>query len=218
MSFDALTGDLIAGDVGQGAIEEVNIITKGGNYGWNLKEGSFLFDVTATGQPFVTTGPDPISGLIDPIFEYDHDEGVAVIGGFVYRGTAIPELAGKYIFGELGGPAPRRIGRLFAGDLSTGLFEELRIGPGDRSLGQRLLGIGEDEQGELYVLASPFDNPPGGNRGTVFQITAVPEPTGLTLMGIGGFGLLAYHLLRRKGTRSRKQGGPTADEARSGPA
>ena len=52
MSFDALTGDLIVGDVGQNALEEVNIVTKGGNYGWNLKEGSFLFDVNANGQGF----------------------------------------------------------------------------------------------------------------------------------------------------------------------
>jgi len=144
---------LIVGDVGQNSLEEVNIVTKGGNYGWNLKEGSFLFDVTANGTPFVTSGPDPISGLIDPIFEYDHDEGVAVIGGFVYRGTAIPELAGKYIFGELGGPLPRRIGRLFAGDLSTGLFEELRIGLGDRSLGQRMLA-------RKQALAAGEERPP----------------------------------------------------------
>ena len=198
------------------SIEEVNIITKGGNYGWNLKEGSFLFDVDANGQGFITTGPDPIPGLIDPIFEYDRDEGIAVIGGFVYRGTAIPELAGKYIFGELGGPAPRRIGRLFAGDLSTGLFSELRIGLGDGRWASACSASARTNGASS--TSWPRTDPPGGNRGVVFQITAVPEPSGLTLMGIGAFGLISYHLLRRKGTRSRKRGDPTADEARSGPA
>ena len=86
MSFDPATGDLWAGDVGQSAREEIDIITAGGNFGWRVYEGSRCTEYDPC---------DP-SGKIFPIWEYPHDPGIlAVIGGYVYRGLAIPELAGK---------------------------------------------------------------------------------------------------------------------------
>jgi glucose/arabinose dehydrogenase len=89
-SFDVGTGDLWLADVGQRDYEEVDIIEAGGNYGWRCREGAHDYD---------TTGLCP-DGLIDPVLEYDHDEGESITGGFVYRGTAIPELLGRYVFAD----------------------------------------------------------------------------------------------------------------------
>jgi len=97
--FDSLTGELIAGDVGQNYIEEIDIIQSGKNYGWNLKEGTFRFDPqTGNVSNYLTGLPGT---LVSPIAQYDHDDGTAIVGGYVYRGSAIPELVGKYVFGDL---------------------------------------------------------------------------------------------------------------------
>ena len=94
-SFDRATGRLFAGDVGQSNWEEVDLITKGGNFGWNVMEGNHC-------NPPGTFSCD-MTGLIPPIAEYAHnaDGGTAIIGGFVYRGSAIPGLVGTYVFGDL---------------------------------------------------------------------------------------------------------------------
>jgi glucose/arabinose dehydrogenase len=94
-SFDRASGQLFAADVGQDSWEEVDIITKGGNFGWNIMEGHHCF------PPSVASCN--MTGLILPIAEYGHDAagGTAIIGGFVYRGSAIPSLVGTYIFGDL---------------------------------------------------------------------------------------------------------------------
>ena len=105
-SFDSETGDLFVGDVGQNDIEEVDLIVKGGNYGWNRKEGTLFFHINGTPEGFARVRtPDPRRmthrDSIDPIAQYDtHHEGHSVIGGFVYHGTALPELRGKYVFGD----------------------------------------------------------------------------------------------------------------------
>jgi glucose/arabinose dehydrogenase len=93
-SFDNVTGTLVAGDVGQDRFEEVDIVTKGGNFGWNQMEASHCYP---SGNSCST------AGLILPIMEYAHDAsgGDAVIGGFVYRGSSIAGLAGDYVFGDL---------------------------------------------------------------------------------------------------------------------
>ncbi len=84
-SFDPNSDQLIVGDVGQNSVEEVDIVQLGKNYGWNRKEGSFLFN-PANGSISTDTNPNP--ALIDPVAEYGHEDGVAIIGGFIYRGTA----------------------------------------------------------------------------------------------------------------------------------
>ncbi len=103
-SFDTATGDLIEGDVGQNNVEEVNHIVLGGNYGWAIKEGDFLFNRTngpagpagTIGAPPGNRSPGLPPGLTDPIsgtqatIEYDHNEGIAIVGGFVYRGQRDP--------------------------------------------------------------------------------------------------------------------------------
>lgn len=176
-SFDRTTGDLYLADVGQGKVEEINIVTNGGNYGWNVKEGTFWFD----GAGNIVTAPvRPVPpGLVDPIAQYDHDDGVAIIGGYVYRGTAIPALQGKYVFadwGSFGAPS----GRLFYLD-SGNVIKEFKLGLEDRRLGYWVKGIGEGPNGDLYVFASRVVGP-AGNTGKMFKI--VPGPSPITFSSI----------------------------------
>ena len=196
-NFDPVTGELIAGDVGQGEIEEINLITAGGNFGWNLKEGSFRFDPNS-GEISIDPGGPLTADLIDPVAEYDHDEGISVIGGFVYRGTAIAELTGKYVFGDfsLGFASPN--GRLFYADLVSGVIEEFTIGFDARQLGLYVNGIGQDADGELYVLATrdlgPLINDQqlgliASTGGSILKIVAVPLPAGVWLLSSALLGL-----------------------------
>ncbi|OHB76265.1 MAG: TIGR03118 family protein [Planctomycetes bacterium RBG_16_55_9] len=168
-SFDSLTGELYLGDAGQNNIEEVDIIVKGGNYGWNLKEGSFWFDSVTTNIGAVVTGPvRPVpADLIDPVAEYDHDEGAVVVGGYVYRGSQVPALQGRYVFGDWGSfGAPSA--RLFTLDPNS-VIEELHIGLVDRPTGFWLRGFGQDADGELYVFGSTVLGP-RGDTGQMLKI------------------------------------------------
>ena len=89
--FDRATGALWAGDVGQNQYEEIDVITRGGNYGWNTREGLH-------GYPTASTPKPAGNNFIDPVVEYDHDDGCSVTGGTVYRGGAIPSLSGAYVY------------------------------------------------------------------------------------------------------------------------
>ncbi|MFM7052969.1 MAG: PQQ-dependent sugar dehydrogenase [Planctomycetota bacterium] len=89
MAFDPKTGDLWAGDVGQNEWEEISLIVKGGNYGWNAREGFHPFPGGKGDGPF-----------IEPVVEYHHREGMSVTGGRVYRGDAIPALHGVYLYAD----------------------------------------------------------------------------------------------------------------------
>lgn len=92
MSFDRATGKLYGGDVGQNAWEEIDIIQRGGNYGWNVREGRHPFAPARSGA-FSTD-------FIEPIAEYGHGDGVSVTGGFVYRGARFPALMGVYLYAD----------------------------------------------------------------------------------------------------------------------
>jgi glucose/arabinose dehydrogenase len=184
MSFDTRTGALVGGDVGQNDIEEVNVIVKGGNYGWPLKEGTKCFDRGGIGEGFATNTcpPNLPSGLIDPIAQYDTDtEGVSVIGGFVYRGEKFKELRGHYVFGDFTRifnfpNGPDNYGRLFylkEKDLTLGgplrtirefknvAEETARLGlidparpPAEFAQSLAVMGWAEDDKGEIYVLGT----------------------------------------------------------------
>ncbi len=155
--------NLYIGDVGQDAIEELNRIplnntSAGSNFGWNYKEGSFFFSVV-DGTTFVS--PTPPQGvtlppLVDPIVEYDHNEGISVIAGYEYTGDAIPSLQGRYVFGDWGRSFSNPDGRLFLVN-SGDQLQELRT---DRPAGVHVTGFGQDNEGELYVV---------GNQG--FRVT-----------------------------------------------
>ena len=91
IAFDSKTGLLWAGDVGQGIWEEIDIVVKGGNYGWSVREGK---------HPFGLNGVAAREHLIEPIWEYDHKVGKSITGGSVYRGKTIPAIVGSYIYGD----------------------------------------------------------------------------------------------------------------------
>jgi glucose/arabinose dehydrogenase len=134
-SFDSQTGDLWVGDVGQGEFEEIDLVTLGGNYGWRIREGAHCND--AIDASCIATG------LLDPIAEYDHTQGQAVTGGYVYRGQANPGLQGVYLFAD------------FSSGLVWGLFDDGAGGLEIRELADSGLGIASFAQGndgELYAL------------------------------------------------------------------
>jgi glucose/arabinose dehydrogenase/plastocyanin len=176
-SFDRLTGELYLGDVGQNDVEELDRVFKGGNYGWPIKEGSFYFDANGTNDGFITSIPvsNVPAELVDPIADYDHSEGIAIVGGYMYHGSKLPGLIDRYVGGELGNFGSGS-GRLFY--LDRTVFKELRIGTDDRKLAGYLKGFGQDQQGELYVFASTNIGP-GGTGGRVFKI--VPATNSLSL-------------------------------------
>ncbi|MHC4447082.1 MAG: PQQ-dependent sugar dehydrogenase [Planctomycetota bacterium] len=171
-------GRLFLGDVGQNLFEEIDIVELGGNYGWVIREGANCFDPFDPINPpdsCPSTGPlgEP---LIDPIAEYDHPDGIAVIGGFVYRGSLFPELSGKYVFGDFSTAFFAPLGRLFWLDADGVLSDifEFRLGEANDPLGLFVKGFGEDEAGELYLLAS-INLGPVGTTGKVFHIVSEVE-------------------------------------------
>lgn len=174
-SFDVNTNRLYAGDVGQGAREEMNIITRGGNFGWRVFEGTLCLSPESAGAtgdcPGVGLRGDP---LIAPIFEYSHDEGNTIVGGFVYRGLNIPNLTGYLVFADWAGGSSGLGGRLFAaGETIEGLWdiEELLFENGNdgERIGRNVLSFAVDTQGELYVLTSE-NSRPAGATGEVWRL------------------------------------------------
>ena len=107
------------------------------------------------------------------ILEYDHNNGISITGGFVYRGSAMPELYGKYLFGDLAlVAAPVRInGRLFYADLQTGemhVFTLPQFGSEILPAGETVHGFGRDGNGEVYAMTT--DTPANGNGGVVYKL------------------------------------------------
>jgi uncharacterized repeat protein (TIGR03806 family) len=135
-SFDAATGDLWAGDVGQSAREEIDLIQRGGNYGWDCREGSTTFGSPAASCSTAT-------GLIGPVHEYGRALGSSVTGGYVYRGAALPALVGRYLFADYGSG---KIWRLVPAAGGSFAAEELL----DTTLS--IASFAEGVDGELYVL------------------------------------------------------------------
>jgi glucose/arabinose dehydrogenase len=187
MSVDRDTGLIFTADVGQNDIEEVDIVVSGGNYGWKIKEGTFFFDPNGPNAGFVTKdSPGVPVGMIDPIAQYDHDEGVSAIGGFVYGGS-VPQLRRHYVFGEYTRPPfdPGAVvcdGRLFVladrvgnarqivpqviANTLQNPMEELQL---TTPLDSCVLGFGQDAAGDVYVMANTTGIP-AGNTGVVLKI------------------------------------------------
>lgn len=155
-SFDKKTGKLFCADVGQDKWEEIDLIEKGKNYGWRLMEGKHCY------EPEVNCNQ---SGLTLPIAEYPHQTGICVTGGYVYRGNAIKYLQGKYIFGDWKG-------KLFYLEENTKgweLKDLILTDKNDNDLGLNINSFGEDENGEVYILAQKNTGTVIAN-GVVFRI------------------------------------------------
>ena len=175
-AFDAVTGELWTADVGQNDIEEIDVVVRGGNYGWRLLEGSFVFEPNGTGAGYVTDR-DPASlpgNFVAPIAEYDHDEGISIIGGFVYRGSNSRELEGSYVFGDwstsfdFSNPE----GQIFYLD---GRQNPVAFKLKDRDqVGEFVNGFGEDAGGELYLMTNSTGTP-FGDSGAVYRIAPVAK-------------------------------------------
>jgi glucose/arabinose dehydrogenase len=169
-SFDVAEGStrLFVADVGQATMEEVSLGEAGGNYGWPIREGTTCFNAGAWDQPLESC---PTAGLSDPIIAYAHQGDLsAIIGGMVYRGRALPQLAGGYVFGDWG----KGKGHLFIAHppkIGKGLWDiaEIEIEGGQSEVGQ-LLGIGQDGQAELYVLTKAPGIGATGNSGVVYKL------------------------------------------------
>ena len=134
LSFDRKTGTAWGADVGQELWEEINIIRRGGNYGWNLREGK---------HPFGPGGSKVSQNYIEPIWEYDHSYGKSITGGHVYRGKQVPELEGAYLYADYVS------GRIWA----LWYDESKKVVTANRSIrggGPPVVTFGEDDHGEVY--------------------------------------------------------------------
>ena len=137
ISFDPETGTCWAADVGQDLWEEIDIIVKGGNYGWNLREGKHKFGVG---------GVEQTERLIEPIWEYHHDIGKSITGGYVYRGKKIPELTGGYLYADY---VSGQVWALWY-DLEK---KEVTANRTIREKGTPVITFGEDDEGEVYFTS-----------------------------------------------------------------
>jgi glucose/arabinose dehydrogenase/mono/diheme cytochrome c family protein len=171
ISWDEDSGKMLASNIGQHSVEEVNLVKKGANYGWPNREGTFLYDAEANTE-IVYPLPDDDSGYTYPVIQFDHDEGNAVSGGFTYSGTKIKLLKDKYVFGDI----PR--GKLFFSEMSeivdgkqapvyklglelNGKSTSLAEISGDERVDLR---FGKDGSGELFIFTK--------SNGKVYKVIA----------------------------------------------
>ena len=161
---------LLIVDVGQAMMEEVNLVMKGGNYGWPIREGTTCFNMQSWNQPLETC---QTNNLIEPIIAYTHkDDLSAIVGGMIYRGEILSSLYGEYVFGDWG----RGNGHLFVARPPTsgsGLWKvtgiEIEIPGNQPEIGQ-LLDIGQDGHGELYLLTKGPGVGPVGESGRIYKL------------------------------------------------
>ncbi len=152
-SFDKSSGQMFAGDVGQDLWEEVDIIKKGANYGWRLMEGTHCYNPATDCNT---------KGITMPITEYYHTEGVSVIGGYVYSGKQLTVLKNKYVFADW-------VGKVFYLQKSGAKWVRGKATLQDVPGNLKITGLGEDPEGELYILTN-LDNGPGNIHGSVYKI------------------------------------------------
>lgn len=145
MSFDRKDGTLWAADVGQNGYEEIDIIVKGGNYGWNKREGTHDY-----------RGGDKTQQMIDPVAEYGRDKGLSITGGYVYRGEKLKALQGVYLYADYG------TGRMWGLKWNADKQKAETIEELGRFPRATIASFGEDARGELFVC--------GHRVGTIYRI------------------------------------------------
>jgi glucose/arabinose dehydrogenase len=201
LSFDAGPGHrLITASAGQALFESVYVVAKGGNYGWRIREGTHCFDPADHNRP--PAGPCPTAGargepLIGPVVEIGHDMGTVIVGGFVYRGSAVPALSGAYLFGDWSG-GDDDSGRLLVAmppsgfDLNAYPLEadqvtaeqnrmwttrEVRVASGDGRVNAYVRGFGQDLAREVYVMLNRTMGPdPSTATGEVVKVVPARPP------------------------------------------
>ena len=156
-SFDTETGLLWAGDVGQGELEEVDIVELGGNYGWSIREGTACYE----GHPECDR-----TDLIDPVVEYDHGLGRSITGGYVYHGESIEGLDGTYLYGDY-----------LSGRIWGVFYDEVTGESEDRILlddaGVYISSFGQGHDGEMLIIAY---NRNGEGVGHLLRIVPAGDP------------------------------------------
>ena len=186
------THKMFCGNIGENSSEEIELVEPGTNHGWPNREGSFLFDSDNNQYSYPLPFPDT-GDFRYPVSQYDHDQGnFAVVGGFVYRGTAIPTLQGKYLFGDIAS------GRLFVTD-EADMAAPTSTSTGGTPAPPQSLGIesdgtsttflailgrsradlrfGIDHENEIYLLSK--------QTGTIFKVLPDPDPSGTAAAPIG---------------------------------
>jgi glucose/arabinose dehydrogenase len=218
---------LFVADAGQDRFAEVSVVARGRNYGWRTKEGTHCFDPNRPSDPppeCPATGPlgEP---LIDPVVEYDRLEvlGSSVTGGYVYRGQELPELIGRYVFGDYSRDRSRPDGTLFvASPARGGLWPIQELRPFlesegiEGTLNHFILGFGQDRAGEVYLLAKEEAGTEGKTgkafrliqRQVVAETAAEPEERSLSpvVWVVMGVIVLAVLLVLVRLTRTPKAG------------
>ena len=183
-SVDPATGALVVADVGQNMWEEINYVTAPGNLGWNLREGAFGFSPTDPNAVITESDAVPPIGdaFVEPVLTYAHpgvaaelgapeemniaDRGISVSGGYIYRGSAIPELEGHYVFGDWSQSFQEPGGKFFVAQVNDGAQWEFLL---DRQLGEFVLAFGRDAAGEIYVMTTEVPGP-SGTTGKVYRV------------------------------------------------
>jgi len=191
-SFDPQSGLMFVGNAGQNLFESVYVIVKGGDYDWNIREGTYCFDPNNPNQPPTSCRTRGYSGepLIGPIVELGHDIGQTVVGGYVYRGKALPDFQGRYIFGDWSSYTPLDNGTLLvatppsgwkwsmpatadgltASDVQMWPTEEIKVASSSSGrIGAYVRGFGEDSDHEVYIMTSQMSGP-AGTTGKVYKI------------------------------------------------
>jgi glucose/arabinose dehydrogenase len=183
-SFD-MSGSrrMFLSDAGQSLYEEIDVVTKGGNYGWNVKEGTHCFNASNEFSELSSCPDKDAFGnpLIDPVIEAANaanPEGghfVTIVGGNVYHGHSIPGMEGKYVFGNFSRSIIVPSGEVYAsnsgGESGQWSYDKLTFKSFPDNLGQFIKGFGQDSEGEVYVLATQKLGPTG-NTGKVYKIVA----------------------------------------------
>jgi glucose/arabinose dehydrogenase len=163
-SFD-MSGNrsLIVGDAGQKLYEEINVVSRGGNYGWNIKEGTVCFnaDTNTKIRPDCPNIDDKGRQLMPPAIQLKntaHPEGggaaTVVVGGNVYRGNSMPTYQGRYIFGIFSQAAGVTDGKVYAANAAMNDYEAISFKDFPNNLGQYIKGFGQDLSGEIYITTS----------------------------------------------------------------
>ncbi|MEV7007931.1 PQQ-dependent sugar dehydrogenase [Streptosporangium sp. NPDC051022] len=182
-SWDAATGKMYVGMIGEVNVDSVYEVKAGDNFGWNEREGGFLFKKSDPTHVYPLPPDDARYGYTYPVISYDHDTGNALVGGFVYRGQAVPELTGKYVYGDVVS------GRVFysevsemvrGGNLATVKELTLFDTAGRKVTMEQLAGnervdfrLGVDGGGELFVLSKA--------NGRIWRVTRPPQHAGCSV-------------------------------------